>query len=65
MELIINGKEQQVEAETLQEVVIHFNLESHLVVTEVDGVIIDREKWGEMKVTPGMKIELVHFVGGG
>ncbi|MDV2683195.1 sulfur carrier protein ThiS [Alkalihalophilus lindianensis] len=65
MELMINGEKQEVEANTLLDVVSHFNLESHLVVTEVDGEIIDRDQWEQTSVKPEMKIELVHFVGGG
>jgi sulfur carrier protein len=65
MELMINGEKQEVEAKTLLDVVSHFNLESHLVVTEVDSVIIERDQWEQTPIKPEMKIELVHFVGGG
>ncbi|MFP3359750.1 sulfur carrier protein ThiS [Planococcus sp. SIMBA_143] len=36
-----------------------------MVVTEIDGTIIDRSNWKDINVQDGMKIELVHFVGGG
>ncbi|ADC50857.1 hypothetical protein BpOF4_14030 [Alkalihalophilus pseudofirmus OF4] len=65
MELIINGEKENVQAVTLLDVVTHYQLEKHLVVTEVDGEIIDRDNWPVTKVEEGMKIELVHFVGGG
>lgn len=66
MELIINGKKQSLtNVRTLEDVVAHFHLKKGLVVTEVDGEIIDRTKWATTEVTSGMKIELVHFVGGG
>ncbi|MEC2070543.1 sulfur carrier protein ThiS [Alkalihalophilus marmarensis] len=65
MELIINGEKEMIQADTLLDVVTHYQLEKHLVVTEVDGEIIDRDSWAETKVEEGMKIELVHFVGGG
>ncbi|WP_088102453.1 sulfur carrier protein ThiS [Halalkalibacter urbisdiaboli] len=65
MILVINGEEHNLSANSLAEVVAHFNLEEHLVVTEVNGEIIDRDKWEQTEVEPGMKIELVHFVGGG
>lgn len=65
MNLVINGEQKQLDAKTLEDVVKHFGLESELVVTEVDGEIIDRDHWSETEVKDGMNIELVHFVGGG
>lgn len=66
MELTVNGKKQQLEnVETLEDVIKHYKLKKGLIVIEVDGEIIDRAKWADTKVSPGMKIELVHFVGGG
>lgn len=65
MRLVINGKEHQIEVSTLVEVIAYFDLEPHLVVTEVDGVIIERSNWEETQLKDGMKIELVQFVGGG
>ncbi|WP_096201248.1 sulfur carrier protein ThiS [Bacillus sp. FJAT-45350] len=65
MELIINGEVENIDVTTLDEVVKHYGLEQNLVVTEVNGSIIDRSQWESTSVEPGMKIELVHFVGGG
>lgn len=65
VELIINGEKVSLDVRTLDEVVKHFGLEQNLVVTEVDGEIIDRSEWENKSIKPGMKIELVHFVGGG
>ena len=36
-----------------------------LVVVEVNGVIIPRERFDETPLNPGDSIEIVHFVGGG
>ena len=65
MKLKINGEEKELEVKTLAEVVEEFNLQKGLVVTEVNGEVIDREKWEATKVEDGMNIEIVHFVGGG
>lgn len=65
MNLIINGELHQLHVRTLAEVVAHFELQPHLVVTEVDGEIIDRSEWEQTEVKENMKIELVQFVGGG
>ncbi|KMM37835.1 sulfur carrier protein ThiS [Guptibacillus hwajinpoensis] len=65
MNLLINGEPYHLEVTTLKEVVSSFGLQEGLVVTEIDGTIIDRSKWANTNVEEGMKIELVHFVGGG
>lgn len=65
MELMINGESVQLDVKTLEDVVNHYELQKGLVVTEVDGKIIDRSEWSNTEVMSGMKIELVHFVGGG
>ncbi|WP_332632095.1 sulfur carrier protein ThiS [Halalkalibacter flavus] len=65
MRLIINGEEHHVDVSSLEEVVSHFELEPHLVVTEVDGNIIERTNWSGTELKEGMRIELVQFVGGG
>ncbi|WP_216829997.1 sulfur carrier protein ThiS [Alkalihalobacterium elongatum] len=65
MELYVNGETVELEVNTLTDVVKHYGLEKNLVVTEVNGEIIDRNNWEATIVEPGMKIELVHFVGGG
>lgn len=65
MRLFINGEEHHLDVVTLADVVAHFDLEPHLVVTEVNGTIIDRADWTETGLAEEMKIELVQFVGGG
>ncbi len=65
LELIVNGEKRRLKAETVLDVIRHFGLEGKLVVAEVDGSIVPREEWGETPIFGGMKIELVHFVGGG
>ncbi|MBU8905739.1 sulfur carrier protein ThiS [Desertibacillus haloalkaliphilus] len=65
MLLYINGEEKQLDVSKLDEVVKHYQLEGNLVVTEINGEIVDREDWEDTELKEGMKIELVHFVGGG
>ncbi|WP_042166904.1 sulfur carrier protein ThiS [Paenibacillus gorillae] len=65
MELIVNGQKQELEARTIEEVVIHFGLEGRPVVVEADGTVLTKEQWASAEVRPMMRIELVHFVGGG
>ncbi len=65
MELIINGEPRQVTAANVQGLIEEYNLSGKLVVVEIDGTIVDRKHWEEKKLEAGMKVELVHFVGGG
>lgn len=65
MELIINGTEYQLDATTIQDVVQHFGLAGKPLVVEAGGTIYTAEQWGATAVHAHMKIELVHFVGGG
>jgi sulfur carrier protein len=65
MQLIINGEAKELDATTIQDVVVHFGLEGRPLVVEADGEIIAKEQWPDIEVRPLMKIELVHFVGGG
>lgn len=65
MKLQINGQWYELDVGTLADVIEHFNLQSGLVVTELDGAIINRSEWDETELVDDMKIELVQFVGGG
>jgi sulfur carrier protein len=65
MIVVINGEETELELETLTDVVKHFKLDENLVVTEVNGSIVEIEKRAQTKLSEGMNIEIVQFVGGG
>lgn len=65
LELQINGRMEDLNVQTLDQVIEHYELKPEHVVAEVDGVIVEREQWPSFGLVAGMKIELVHFVGGG
>lgn len=65
MELIVNGVNKQLDVHTLYEVIEHFELLGKPIVAEVDGNIFMNDQWKDKLMQPGMRIELVHFVGGG
>lgn len=65
MRLLINGKPADLEATVLMDVMRHYDLLDQLVVAEIDGRIIDKADWETMPLAEEMRIELVHFVGGG
>ncbi len=67
--LRINGIEKEFEAgslpDTMAALLKHLNVNEATVVAEVDGNIIERNKFAETKLNEGQNIELVRFVGGG
>lgn len=68
-ELVINGKTHCFKHDewpgTLGLLLARLNVESSTVVAELDGAIIDRTNFGITTLRPGMKLELIRFVGGG
>ncbi|WP_010278325.1 sulfur carrier protein ThiS [Paenibacillus senegalensis] len=65
MDLTINGTVRQVSADTVLGVVAELGLQDKLIVVELEGRIIEKEQWDRESVRQGMKMEIVHFVGGG
>lgn len=66
MELIINGQPRQLEqVQHVEDVVRELGLLGKPLVAEVEGKVLTAQQWASIPVLPGMKIELVHFVGGG
>lgn len=65
MELVINGIPKEVEAATVADVIRQYGLEAKMIVVELEGQIVQKDHWADTPVQPAMKIEIVHFVGGG
>lgn len=65
IDLIVNGKQSTVDAHTIAELIAHYGLTGKPIVVEADGEIVDRALWKQAELRQNMKLELVHFVGGG
>jgi sulfur carrier protein len=66
--LKINGIEKQFPdglPKTLIELLKQLDIHQATVVAEINGKIIAREDFSQTRVSPGQRIELVRFVGGG
>ena len=66
--LKINGIEKQFPdglPKTLIELLKQLGINQATVVAEINGKIIAREDFSKTQVSPGQRIELVRFVGGG
>ncbi|WP_280771522.1 sulfur carrier protein ThiS [Salipaludibacillus daqingensis] len=61
----MNGQQHDIDVQNVNEVVSHFGLKPNLIIAEVDGNIVDRDKWSETDLQNGSKIELVEFIAGG
>ena len=66
MDVVINGERKQVTpGASLLEVLSELKLDPRAVVVEHNRRIVRRPALGDVKVSEGDAIELVHFVGGG
>jgi thiamine biosynthesis protein ThiS len=64
--ITLNGEEREVPAGlTVRDLLAHLDLHERLVVVELNREILRRGQYGEVPVSAGDAIELVHFVGGG
>ena len=65
MDVVINGERRQVGGGTLLDVLAELELDPRAVVVEHNRKIVRRVGLGDVTVSEGDAIELVHFVGGG
>ena len=64
MTITVNGK--QIELfETVQQLLVHYNLENRIVIVEVNQDIVMKENYETTSLSHGDVVEIVHFVGGG
>jgi len=66
VDIVVNGEPRVVnQGASLLELLAVLDLDPHTVVVEHNRRIVRRPALGEVRVTAGDSIELVHFVGGG
>ncbi|MBD2848189.1 thiamine phosphate synthase [Paenibacillus sp. IB182496] len=63
--IMLNGREEQVQARTLGELLRRRGLHGRRLVIELDGRIVPQPQWAQERLSAGARVELVHFVGGG
>nr|WP_245600068.1 sulfur carrier protein ThiS [Paenibacillus harenae] len=61
----MNGRAEQTNARTIEELVRQLGQQNKRLVVELDGVIVQRALWAETELRSGAAVELVQFVGGG
>ena len=66
IEVVANGRVRQVPpGSTVEDFLIELELDPDVVVVERNGEILGRDRFAEVRVEPGDRFEIVHFVGGG
>jgi sulfur carrier protein len=66
MEILVNGEARHIPSPaTLLDLLEQLTLDPRTVVVELNREIVRRPKLGETPLSPGDRVELVHFVGGG
>jgi sulfur carrier protein len=62
----LNGKEIQIEeGSTILDLLNERRIRPEIVVVELDGEIVERERYGETLLKAGDEVELVYYMGGG
>lgn len=62
----LNGRDREIEpGHTVTTLLESLDLHPQMVVVERNREILERDQYGEVRVTDGDTLELVHFVGGG
>jgi sulfur carrier protein len=65
MRLKINGKDEEVTAGTVLDLLQSKDIEPQMVSVELNSEIVDREAYGRTPVKEGDAIEFLFFMGGG
>jgi sulfur carrier protein len=66
MLLKINGKPAEIPEETsLLNLIELKNIPSKILILELNGNIIQREKWQDTRLNSGDKLEIIRIIGGG
>ncbi|HEX8985195.1 MAG TPA: sulfur carrier protein ThiS [Bryobacteraceae bacterium] len=66
MQIILNGQKHDAPAgQTVIRLLEKLDLDPARVAIELDGAIIRRPEWPARVLTPGARLEIIHFVGGG
>lgn len=65
MDIVINGARSNGEFTSIDALLEERDLDPAKVVVEVNGVILDKNDFAELRLKEGDSVEIVQFVGGG
>lgn len=63
----LNGKQVELPetVDSVEKLLLHYNLESRIAVVEINKEIVKKEAYENQLLASGDVVEIVHFVGGG
>lgn len=66
IEIVLNGERREVPAhQTIDQLLLWLAMDPSRVAVEFNGSIVRKPEWPAIEVTPGSRMEVVWFVGGG
>ena len=65
MQITINGKPEEMQADTVMDVLKHKDIDPHMVAVELNTQIVERDQLDTTNVQDGDKVEFLFYMGGG
>lgn len=65
MQITINGKPEELQADTVMDVLKHKDIDPHMVAVELNTQIVERDRLDTTNVQDGDKVEFLFYMGGG
>lgn len=65
MQITINGKPEEMQADTVMDVLKQKEIDPHMVAVELNTQIIERDRLDTTNVQDGDKVEFLFYMGGG
>lgn len=65
MQITINGKPEEVQADTVMDVLKQKDIDPHMVAVELNTQIVERDRLATTNVQDGDKVEFLFYMGGG
>lgn len=65
MQITINGKPEEMQAETIMDILKQKDIDPHMVAVELNTQIVDRDRLETTNVQDGDAVEFLFYMGGG
>ncbi len=66
MQIVVNGESASVSEDlSLAQLVAELRLGAQRLAVELNGAIVPRSRWPEVRLSPGDRAEIVRAIGGG
>lgn len=65
MQITINGKPEELQADTIMDVLKQKDIDPHMVAVELNTQIVERDRLESTNVQDGDKVEFLFYMGGG